>query len=60
MVKAVCGQASEVALEAQQQIAKPTKLGKAINWKQISPMLLESFRTYDTVGLVFGVERLIS
>ena len=58
MIKSAGDQASEVALEVQQLIAKLIKVGKGIKGRQMIFMVLESFRTYDRLDLVFGVEHL--
>ena len=47
MIKSAGDQASEVALEVQQLIAKLIKAGKGTEGWQMIFMVLESFRTHD-------------
>ena len=51
IIKSAGDQASEVALEVQQLLSKLIKVGKG---RQMIFMVLESFRTYDRLDLVFG------
>ena len=58
MIKSAGDQASEVALEIQQLTTRLIKVGKAVKGRQIIYIVLESFRAYDRLDLVFGVEHL--
>ena len=49
---------SLLRLSSPQLIAKLIKVGKGIKERQMIFMVLESFRTYDRLDLVFGVEHL--
>ena len=58
MIKSSSDQASEVALEVQQLIARMMKVGKGVKGRQMIFMVLETVRTHDRLDLVFGVEHL--
>ena len=54
-----CGDsATEVSTEVQQLIAKHIKTREVIQGRQIILLMLESFRAYVLLDLVFGVEHL--
>ena len=53
MIKSAGDQAIEV-VEVQQLIAKLIRVGKGTKGRQMILMVLESFRSYDRLDLVFG------